>query len=254
MISDTILDKTIGINPISAYRAFIRWLNSKLKDVDDALTKQRASRNETIKLRDQYKAEMNEALSHANAAQRLGPQHAAAFQTATAKAARRKGQLAKFENAIAFSTQMIATLERARDVITFKRDDALDAIEVMKTDRDWAITTLEAASAGQEAADAINGTSSKAEIARRANEIVRSQVADAQAQVEQLMVSLAPAGTEMDLTNMANSIEGETMLREWQESLGALEHGPSLKQIGAPTPDFAPQATESNNYAKLFRR
>jgi hypothetical protein len=85
----------------------------------------------------------------------------------------------------------------------------------------------------QNATDAINGTGAKADIARRAQEVVKQEVAQAQAQVEMLLSEIKVPGTEMDLTRMAESIEGERMLASFQQKVAEGERS-KLLHSGLP--------------------
>lgn len=249
MISDFVLDKTIGLNPISAYRSMIRFMEKKLKEVTNALTDMRAVYQKTASAKAEYEAELADALKLANAAERNGDE--AAKMTQTGKASRRKSAIAKADKGLQFATSMITSMERAEGIIKYRIAEAQDQIKMLKDEDDMSRAILEAASSAQNAADAINGTGSNADIARRAQEIVKSQVAQAQAEVETLLSSLATPGTEMDLTKLADSIEGETMLKQFQDRVTEGERNTKQKQLTSGTQQVSSQ---SNSYAELFRR
>lgn len=252
IISDTILDKTIGLNPISAYRSMIRFMEKKLKEVQTALTDMTAVRNKTQKAKEDYEAELQQALKLADAADRVGDE--AAKMTQTGKISRRKNAITKAEKGLIFANSMIISLQRAEAIIKYRIEDGQDAIKMLKDDHDLALATIAAANSAQDAADAINGTGSKADIARRAQEVVKGQVAEAQAQVEMLLSSLATPGTEMDLTKLADSIEGEQMLATFQQRLVEGERATTQKLLTSGPAHVVSTKNAVSSYAELFRR
>lgn len=252
IISDTILDKTIGLNPISAYRSMIRFMEKKLKEVQTALTDMTAVRNKTQKAKEDYESELQHALKLADAADRVGDE--AAKMTQTGKISRRKNAIAKADKGLIFANSMIISLQRAEAIIKYRIEDGQDAIKMLKDDHDLALATIAAANSAQDAADAINGTGSKADIARRAQEVVKGQVAEAQAQVEMLLSSLATPGTEMDLTKLADSIEGEQMLATFQQRLVEGERSTTQKLLTSGPAQVVSTKNSVSSYAELFRR
>lgn len=251
LISDTILDKTIGLNPISAYRALIRFMEKKLKEVQIALTDMVAVLNKTKSAIEGYAEEMNEAIRLADAAQRIGDE--SAMLTQQGKIARRKVAIEKGNKGLIFASDMITSLRRAEGIIQYRIDDAQDSIKMLKDDHDLALATIAAANSAQDAADAINGTGSKAEIARRAQEVVKGQVAKAQAEVEMLLSSLSIPGSEMDLTKMADSIEGARILKDFQNRVAEGERSNQKLITSGPATTIVPAASTST-YAEMFRR
>lgn len=250
LISDTILDKTIGLNPISAYRSMIRFMEKKLKEVQNALTDMRAVKNKTDNAKQSYQEELQRALELANAAERAGDE--AAKMTQTGKVTRRKNAIQKAEKGLIFANTMIISLERAEAIIKYRIEDGQDAIKMLKDDHDLALATIAAANSAQDAADAINGTGTKADIARRAQEVVKDQVAQAQAEVEMLLSALSTPGSEMDLEKMADSIEGEKMLAEFQQRVVEGERSTTQKMLTSGP--AANMSTKALPYAELFRR
>jgi hypothetical protein len=210
-----------------------------------------AVRNKTAKAKEEYQTELEQALRLADAAERAGDE--AAKMTQTGKITRRKNAIAKAEKGLIFANSMIISLERAEAIIKYRIDDGQDAIKMLKDDHDLALATIAAANSAQDAADAINGTGNKADIARRAQEVVKGQVAEAQAQVEMLLSSLSTPGTEMDLTKLADSIEGEQMLATFQQRVVEGERATTQKLLTSG-PAGVVSTKNASSYAELFRR
>jgi len=253
-ISDTILDRLIGLNPISAYRSLIRFMEKKAKEVRAALADMKAVRNKSEAAINQYEAEFNEASRLAKAAQRMGAEGETALATQAGKMTRRKAAIDKAKKGLTFANTMITSLERALAVIMYRIEDARDSIKMLQEDHELAIATLAAAGSAQDAADAINGTGMQADIAERARDVVRGQVAQAQAEVELLLSEISAPASEMDLTKLANSIEGERMLADLQNRVSESERNASQKLItSGPATPLVSTAT-SNDYAAMFRR